>query len=270
MIGSYGYVASKLHKDRIIMVGWGPDLLITPFKSIFHRAFLKKVLNRPAQVVVDSYNMKEVLKGLGVEESRIKIFPYGPERDWYIYPDKSGISRPVKIVSHRKLETEYDPFTILNSLKYLKDNGMDFQFVFASFGSLKQLLEKTIREYGLDDRVYITGFLPTDKLIKMLLKSDIYVSASLYDSTSVSLLEAMAVGLYPVVSDVEANMEWITHKKNGLIFKKGDYISLAECLIKLINMEDLEYKTVINYNYEVLKTTGNFEDNVLKTVESLQ
>jgi glycosyltransferase involved in cell wall biosynthesis len=60
--------------------------------------------------------------------------------------------------------------------------------------------------------------------------ADVYVSASSSDGTSSSLLEAMASGLYPVVSDITANRPWVEHGKNGLLFAVGDAASLAEAL----------------------------------------
>ncbi len=269
MIGSYGYVASKIHKGKIIMVGWGPDVLITPFKSSIHRNFLKMVVKRSTLLVVDSNNMMVILKKLGVSDKKIKVFPFGPEKIWYIFPERKSISIPLKMVSHRKLEPEYDPLTILNALRILKESKVDFRFIFASFGSLKDVIEKKIRKYGLNDWVHVTGYLPSERLIRILRESDIYISASIYDSTSVSLLEAMAVGLYPVVSDVEANTEWITHEKNGLIFKKRDSNSLVASIMKLLNMKNLDYADAIKFNYSVVRKIGTFENNVIKTVESL-
>ncbi len=269
MIGSYGYVAEKLKATNILAVGWGPDVLNMPFKSPLHRYFFKKVIRGIDHFVVDAKNMVDVLISFGVEKNRITVFPYGPQEKFYIFPEKEGYAEPIKLITHRKLEPEYDPFTVVDALKDLKEEGIKFNFTFASFGSLQKATQERIREYGLSDNVRITGYLNEEDLINTLLAHDFYVSASLYDSTSVSLLEAMSLGLYPIVSDVEANLEWIHHGKNGRIFKKHDKESLKMAIKQVLNMEKEEYRRVLYYNYEVVRKTGSFRDNVLRTVKGM-
>ena len=53
------------------------------------------------------------------------------------------------------------------------------------------------------------GRLGPEELAALLARADVYLSASRSDSTSVSLLEAMAAGAVPVVSDIEGNREWV-------------------------------------------------------------
>jgi glycosyltransferase involved in cell wall biosynthesis len=71
----------------------------------------------------------------------------------------------------------------------------------------------------------------------LLQSTSYYVSASLSDGASSSLLEAMASGLFPIVSDIPANREWITHEENGLLFPPGDHVTLAACLGRAIKNE---------------------------------
>jgi glycosyltransferase involved in cell wall biosynthesis len=60
-----------------------------------------------------------------------------------------------------------------------------------------------------------------------------YVSTSRSDSTSISLLEAMASGATPVVSDIPGNREWLT-PESGKFFPVGDARSLSAALIDVL------------------------------------
>jgi glycosyltransferase involved in cell wall biosynthesis len=40
----------------------------------------------------------------------------------------------------------------------------------------------------------------------------------------------LAAGLFPIVSDIPANREWITDGENGLLFPAGDDEALARCM----------------------------------------
>jgi glycosyltransferase involved in cell wall biosynthesis len=62
---------------------------------------------------------------------------------------------------------------------------------------------------------------------------DVYVSASLWDGASISLMEAMACGVFPVVSDIPANREWLQDGATAFLFPCGDWRRLAEILLGL-------------------------------------
>ena len=85
--------------------------------------------------------------------------------------------------------------------------------------------------------VIVDLFSLPDDLPDMLAKADIYVSASRSDGTSLSLLEAMAAGAFPVVSDIPANREWLTGQGDGLLFDVDGDKMLADCLEKAIRDE---------------------------------
>ncbi len=63
------------------------------------------------------------------------------------------------------------------------------------------------RELGVDGRVKMKGLLPRDEVFRILNECGIYVSASLVEGMPVSVLEAMSVGLIPVLSDIPPHQE---------------------------------------------------------------
>ena len=69
----------------------------------------------------------------------------------------------------------------------------------------------------------------------LLARAEIYLSASLSDSTSVSLLEAMACGAVPVVSDIDGNREWVAEGEGARLFAPGDPGSLARALERALD-----------------------------------
>jgi glycosyltransferase involved in cell wall biosynthesis len=82
----------------------------------------------------------------------------------------------------------------------------------------------------LDETVRFLGALDEDAVADALRAVDVYVSTSPSDGASLSLLEAMATGLLPVVTDIPANRAWIRHGGNGLLFRPGSPDALAEAL----------------------------------------
>jgi len=78
----------------------------------------------------------------------------------------------------------------------------------------------------------------------LLAEADIFVSTSLYDGTSVSLLEAMACGTFPIVTDIASNREWILDGETGSLFSGGDEILLAKKILEAIRTPELLKKSI--------------------------
>ena len=70
------------------------------------------------------------------------------------------------------------------------------------------------------------------EFIDLLLKNDIYICPCEHESFSISSLEAMALGLVPVLSSGTGLSEYLHDNKNGFIFKQGD----GESLYQKINL----------------------------------
>ena len=92
-------------------------------------------------------------------------------------------------------------------------------------GPLFKKYEKMIMELELNNFHLFPRLLNQKDLFKEYKKSDIYLSASISDGLSISLLEAFASKLYPIVSDITANSNIIEHGNNGLLFQTNDPVS---------------------------------------------
>lgn len=100
---------------------------------------------------------------------------------------------------------------------------------------------------GVADRVVMTGLLPRDEVFRQLNECGIYVSASLVEGMPVSVLEAMSMGLIPVLSDIAPHEEvakgcmfihttplveeeWVKAIKDYQKLKKGEINNLSESI----------------------------------------
>ena len=127
----------------------------------------------------------------------------------------------------------FDHHTIIDALILLKEEGLKFEMTFVGDGSLLGELTQRVKEVGLDDSVSFAGRVDNDNLPEILARHDVYLSASLWDGASLSLLEAMATGLLPIVSDIKANSAWLEHNTDGLLHKVSDPDDLAKCILQL-------------------------------------
>jgi glycosyltransferase involved in cell wall biosynthesis len=114
------------------------------------------------------------------------------------------------------------------------------RFLIIGDGSLTEELKKLVHALGVRDNVRFLGRVPYTEMPKYLAMSDIYVSTSLSDGTSASLLEAMACKLSPVVTDIPANREWVENGRSGILVPSKNPKSLAENVVTLLKDEDLQ------------------------------
>jgi glycosyltransferase involved in cell wall biosynthesis len=87
------------------------------------------------------------------------------------------------------------------------------------------------------------------------------VSTSRSDSTSISLLEAMAAGATPVVSDIPGNREWISEGEGGRFFPVGDARALARVLIEVLGDEAFR-RSARATNRSRVERDGDWDANV--------
>ena len=76
-----------------------------------------------------------------------------------------------------------------------------------------------------------------------------------------SLLEAMACGLLPVVPDIEPNHIWIQDGVNGLLFRPGDHLSLVQKLHEALSNSSLR-KKAREHNVKFIHEKVNWHTNM--------
>ena len=104
-------------------------------------------------------------------------------------------------------------------------------------GRARQSLEGQVKSLDLGDYVYFAGF--RRDVSELLSGSDIFCMPSLSEGLPYAMLEASAVGLPLLVSEVGEMARLLKDGENAVFVPPGDPEALAKCLIRLIdNPED--------------------------------
>jgi glycosyltransferase involved in cell wall biosynthesis len=246
----------------------GSDLT-TGINSGIWRILLSRIFRFADCVNVVSDDLGEMVLSLGIDKGKIEVLTLGidTQRFYFVRRAKIEKSRPLKLVCTRRLEPLFDHETIIRALAILKEKGIIFKMVFAGDGSLPGVLKRQVGELGLDDCVRFMGKIPNENLPELLGSSDVYLSASLWDGTSLSLLEALATGLFPIVSDIKANSTWIKDGVNGFLHKVGDAGNLADCILRLLSRPEIA-ENAGPYNRKKVEETADRNKN-MKRLETI-
>ena len=231
--GGYGFIGAQSGYRPLVVSAIGSDMLIDYPSSFVHRLQIEYALKHAALVTTDAESLSAAVEQAGVEPSRISEIYFGIDPSVFSCEGRTSRGdRPLRIVSTRNLYPVYRIEDLLAAFAGLSGKTAA-TLVICGDGPERGSLEKKAEVLGISDRVTFAGRLEPAGIADELKKADIYVSTSSSDSTSVSLLEAMACGAVPVVTDLEANREWIRDGVSGLLFRARDAAALAEAMISI-------------------------------------
>jgi len=151
----------------------------------------------------------------------------------------------VKIVSLARFVPQKDYLTALKAINHLKDviyDGKDikFKYIIIGYGVLEMEIRGYIKAFQLENKVEI--IINPANVMDYLESSDIFLTTSLFEGTSNSVMEAMSYSLPVVTTDAGDNKLLIEHDKNGFVTPLKDYKAIAVYLSKLIHDYDLRIK----------------------------
>jgi len=101
--------------------------------------------------------------------------------------------------------------------------------------------------------------------------SDFYVSASLYDGFSVSILESMAIGVPVIASDIEPNKDLIRDNEDGFLFSSGNSFDLSNKLFAATNIYENqdEIRSLSESAREKIEIQADFLKNLGSALSNL-
>lgn len=169
--------------------------------------------------------------------SRVETIPYGiPPRAplepaWDEDLSGSGISRLRIIYTGRLIPRQKRVLDLLTIARALDKRGVPFEMIIVGDGDLRIAMERQAHQLVRERKVWFTGAQPHDDAMAILAMGDVFLLPSAFEGLSVGMLEAMAQGLVPVVSDLRSGVpDVIVPGCNGLVARVGDCEGFADQL----------------------------------------
>ena len=184
--------------------------------------------------------LQRKLKGL-YREQKIRIIPNGIDLTVY-KPGQKPKANTIVIGMQSRLVRIKDHITLLKAFSILTKNcNYNLRLRIAGEGDFKDQLIDLTNQLQLNDEVEFTGLLDEKDLVLFLQSLDIYVHASLGETMSTAIMQAMACKLPIIASDVSGINNMIKHSYTGLLVKPKDENMLVKAIQYLIeNTEERE------------------------------
>ncbi|NPA80872.1 MAG: glycosyltransferase family 4 protein [Thermotogae bacterium] len=204
---NYGLIGSFVHAPLKVLALWGSDILHWAFKSPIHRAAARRIVRSYDMVLVDANFVRDILlREFGYPEDRVEVIPFGVERRVREMGMVELPESPLHFVSIRRHEDLFNHGEVMKFLRLVADR-YPVRITYLQTGSRTEELKALARRLNLN--VNFTGILPYSEYLRVLRSAHFCISIPDRDASSVSLLECMALGGVPVVSDIPANREWV-------------------------------------------------------------
>jgi len=126
----------------------------------------------------------------------------------------------------------------IQALKTLsKLTKTNFHYLIVGNGESEQKLKKAVNELMLQDKVSFLGF--RRDVPELLAASDVFILTSRREGLPKALMEAMAVGLPIIATDVRGNRDLVKSGENGYLVPLDDAEQTAIAIERLINSRNL-------------------------------
>lgn len=173
-----------------------------------------------------------------------------------------------RIVTVGRFVPQKDYKTIIRTIAELKELRKDFVMDIIGYGEEELNIRRWITEFCVED--YINIHIRPNNVQDIVRDADIYLSTSLFEGTSNSIMEALNWSLPVVATNVGDNDHLVIDGVNGTLHPIGDAKVMAESIAKLLGSSDLRSKMGLagNKNLRENYSMELFEKRYTKLIEA--
>lgn len=168
---------------------------------------IRSLSSEMSKLIIETYGEKLAHK-IVLIPNRVNLKIFGPPK--IIYHTK----KPFKIITVGNFVPEKNHIELIH---HLFTSEVDFELTIVGAGPLKDDYVSLANSLGISEKVTVLENLSHLELAKALRDSDIYIHYSLTEAVSRAIMEAMAIGLPVISTNVGYLKDLILDSKNGFI-----------------------------------------------------
>ncbi len=150
------------------------------------------------------------------------------------------------------LDANKDPLTVLEGISAAIRELPQLRF-YCCFGTaplLRAVQSRIASDTRLRDRVHLLGRLPHERIELLMRAADIFVLGSHREGSGYSLIEALACGLPPVVTDIPSFRALTKGGSVGELWPCDDSRALCQALLSIAHRSGSELRAAVRTHFE--------------------
>lgn len=227
-------------RGPLVVTAWGSDIYRRENFSDRQWTEQRDALAAANLVTADSSDLVRTIHDeLGVDERNIAVVQWGVDTESFVPsgPDlrtELGLVGREVVFSVRNFTPLYNQETVVEAFSLLHGQRPATFLLMKSYGGEPGYLDRIrslISAKGLDPHCRIVDTVPYEQMPALYRTADVTISIPFSDATPMSLLEAMATGSVPVVSDLPSLREWVRPGETGFLVDPKDPAAVAQALV---------------------------------------
>jgi len=180
----------------------------------------------------------------------------------HCYHFKKRMEIKPRLLWVRSFSSIYNPRMAIQAFNLLKIHYPETEMCMVGPDKDGSLIEckKLAKDQKSEHKIHFTGLLTNEEWINLSINYDIFISTTNFDNTPVSLMEAMALGLPVISTNVGGIPYLIEDEVTGLLTEKDNHQEMANKVIWIINHPEKAYEIAVNAR----KKAEQFDWNVIK------
>ena len=233
-----------------VVIAWFCRRFKLPYISILHGGKLPSRLKRSPKLsrqlfenafknVAPSGYLSTVFRDQGIDN--VVVIPNALDLTTYHFKPRKKAS--LNLLWVRRLSNIYNPMLALGVLKNLKEKGHRAKLCMVGSGGDGEL--KSMTQFATDHQLEVEfkGQLTRLEWIELSKGYDLFLNTSSIDNMPLSVIEAMALGLGVVSTNVGGISYLIENQIEGLLVKPNDAEAMAEAVLRLREQPEF-FKTI--------------------------
>ena len=192
--------------------------------------------------LVDAYDVinkgaLEMLLENGVERERLHYIPNGIDVERWPMRDTAPAGDPVVVCSARFVPRKRQE-DLVRALALLSERGVEVRGVLAGTGPTMDECRHLAAGLGIADRVEFPGAVSPERVRELVEGATAFCLPTLWEGMPAAVLEAMALGVPVVATDVDGIRELVEDGRSGLLVAPRSPDRLADALQRVIEDDD--------------------------------
>jgi glycosyltransferase involved in cell wall biosynthesis len=190
----------------------------------------EKITNASFIVAVSSFGRSQLFRWIDYQDwQKVKVIHCGLENSFFSGKYQSLPTRP-RLICVGRLCEQKGQLLLIEACHMLAEKGVDFELVLAGDGEMRSEIESLIKQYSLEQKIRILGWISSEEVSKEILASGAMVLPSFAEGLPVVIMEAMALRRPVLTTYIAGIPELVQHGENGWLFPAGDVDALVSAL----------------------------------------